>query len=56
MGTIDFLLAIRENLEQKENSTTLAPEVLGYKCLQMLDSQMIHYIDTFSNKAHYWSL
>lgn len=56
MGVIDFLLAIRENLEQRENSTTLAPEVPGYKCLQMLDSQMINYIDTLSNKTHDWSL
>lgn len=38
------MLVIRENPEQKENSTTLAPEVLGYKCLQMLDSQVINYI------------
>lgn len=56
MGIIDFLLAIRENLEHKENSITLAPEVPGYKCFQMLDSQMINYNDTFSNKTHYWSL
>lgn len=56
MGIIDFLLAIRENLEQKETSTTLAPEVPGYKCLQMLDSPVINYINTFSNKTHYWSL
>lgn len=56
MGIIDFFLAIRENLEQKETSTTLAPEVPGYKYLQMLDSQMVNYIDTFSNKTHNWSL